>query len=115
LCGYDDAINAFKFRNSWGMTYANNGYGYISYDLFKQKYDSAHFWTLYDEDKDPVKLDTISTDGVNSHVYKAFVIVSHPTEQYSPDKITREVKKDEGSHMTKLNELLLAFKTRSGR
>lgn len=37
LCGYDDRIQAFKFKNSWGthdssgVPYGNNGYAYISY------------------------------------------------------------------------------------
>jgi Papain family cysteine protease len=32
--GYDDAINAFKFINSWGTNWGDNGYGWIDYELF---------------------------------------------------------------------------------
>lgn len=113
LCGFDDSKGAFKFRNSWGTTYANNGYGYISYNLFKDKYDSDHFWTVYDKDHSPKKHSTLDGNAeVNTHVYKAFVIVSHPTEQCSPDTTTREVKRDEGRHKTKLNEMLQEFAAR---
>jgi hypothetical protein len=109
LCGYDDSERAFKFRNSWGTTYGNNGYGYISYDLFNERHNSQYYWTFYDKDLPPKKH---STQLGNTHVYEAFVIVSHPTEQYSPDKITREVKGDEGRHKTKLDEMLQTFSAR---
>jgi C1A family cysteine protease len=32
IVGYDDANNAFKFINSWGSNWGNNGYGWISYN-----------------------------------------------------------------------------------
>lgn len=32
LCGYDDAIGAFRFKNSWGSDWADKGYAWISYD-----------------------------------------------------------------------------------
>ncbi|MBX3252723.1 MAG: C1 family peptidase [Chitinophagaceae bacterium] len=31
MVGYDDEKQLFKFKNSWGTTWGNNGYGYISY------------------------------------------------------------------------------------
>ena len=34
IVGYDDRINAFKFVNSWGTSFGNEGYGWISYDFF---------------------------------------------------------------------------------
>ena len=33
LVGYDDSLQAYKFMNSWGSTYGNGGYGWISYDM----------------------------------------------------------------------------------
>ncbi len=39
VVGYNDNLQAFKFINSWGTTYGNNGYGYISYNLFENAYD----------------------------------------------------------------------------
>ena len=32
LVGYDDSKNAFKFVNSWGTNWGDNGFGYLSYD-----------------------------------------------------------------------------------
>ncbi len=34
IVGYDDDLNAFKFVNSWGTDWANDGYGYINYNFF---------------------------------------------------------------------------------
>lgn len=33
IVGYDDSLNAFKFINSWGDNWGNNGYGWLSYDI----------------------------------------------------------------------------------
>ncbi|SHO80805.1 Cysteine protease [hydrothermal vent metagenome] len=35
IVGYDDNKNAFKIVNSWGKTFANDGYLWIDYDVFK--------------------------------------------------------------------------------
>lgn len=34
IVGYDDTKSAFKVINSWGTDWGNNGYGWISYNLF---------------------------------------------------------------------------------
>lgn len=35
LVGYDDTAGHFKFRNSWGTNWGENGNGYIPYQLFQ--------------------------------------------------------------------------------
>lgn len=35
LIGYDDAKRAFKIMNSWGTEWGDNGFGWISYDIFR--------------------------------------------------------------------------------
>lgn len=35
IVGYDDNTNRFKFINSWGVNWGNQGYGYISYNMYR--------------------------------------------------------------------------------
>jgi GNAT superfamily N-acetyltransferase len=35
LIGYDDHLGQLKFQNSWGTTWGDRGFGYISYGLFQ--------------------------------------------------------------------------------
>ena len=34
IVGYDDELNAFKFVNSWGTSWGNDGYAWIDYNFF---------------------------------------------------------------------------------
>jgi len=36
VVGYDDAKKWFKFKNSWGKTWGDGGYGYMSYDYMAE-------------------------------------------------------------------------------
>ena len=58
LCvvGYDDSKSAFKFINSWGTTYGESGYGYISYDLWDSFVESyqVNSYGMTDGDSDPL-------------------------------------------------------------
>lgn len=42
VVGYDDTKSAFKLLNSWGRTWAEGGYGWISYNLFSQVVREAY-------------------------------------------------------------------------
>lgn len=39
IVGYDDALGAFKFVNSWGTFWGNEGYAWLSYDFFLPETD----------------------------------------------------------------------------
>lgn len=103
LCGYDDEIGAFKFRNSWGTGYANKGYGYIHYEVFKLPF-KRYYQT--DKAKEAATLRQSSVDV--GHIYQARVMVSHPTMELEPDVL----KTIEESDPSVLNQMLLEFKQR---
>lgn len=46
LVGYDDNRQLFKFRNSWGITWGDAGYGYLPYAYVTNPNLSSDFWVL---------------------------------------------------------------------
>lgn len=48
LVGYDDTTKRFKFRNSWGKEWGNEGHGTIPYQYLDNPYLASDFWTIAD-------------------------------------------------------------------
>lgn len=48
IVGYDDNRKVFKFKNSWGTGWGDNGYGYLPYSYVR--YFSIISWATIDED-----------------------------------------------------------------
>jgi C1A family cysteine protease len=46
IVGYDDRIQCFIVRNSWGKEWGDNGYCYIPYDYLTNKYLAYDFWVI---------------------------------------------------------------------
>jgi len=54
VMGYDDRQELFKFKNSWGRKWAENGYGYLSYQYMDRYCSDA--WSATDLIEDPKAL-----------------------------------------------------------
>ena len=53
IVGYDDSLNAFKIRNSYGKHYGKDGYFWLDYEFFG---DNAEFESSDDTSNDKVKV-----------------------------------------------------------
>lgn len=54
IMGYDDSRMIFKFKNSWGAGWGDNGYGYIKYDYMRRYCSDA--WSGTDLIENPGSL-----------------------------------------------------------
>lgn len=45
IIGYDDSLNAFKIINSWGTSWGQNGYGWIDYNVIKERNIQGYIMT----------------------------------------------------------------------
>ena len=46
VCGYDSETRRFKFRNSYDVTWGQNGYGWIPFDYATDPRLAGDFWTV---------------------------------------------------------------------
>ena len=54
IVGYDDTKKLFKFKNSWGDNWGDDGYGYLTYDYMKKYCVDA--WSATDLIENPMAL-----------------------------------------------------------
>ena len=70
LVGYDDNKKLFKFKNSWGTSWGDKGYGYISYDYYL-KGDMFDLWSIYTQ---TANLQTIGINIINPTINKQIIL-----------------------------------------
>lgn len=54
IVGYDDKLEVLKFKNSWGLNWADKGYGYLPYEYMKKYCSDA--WSATDLIENPKRL-----------------------------------------------------------
>lgn len=54
LVGYDEAKQAFKFKNSWGADWGVNGYGYLPYQYYLSG-NMSDCWSIYQAEDNDLK------------------------------------------------------------
>ena len=53
LVGYDDTKSQFKFMNSWGADWGDDGFGYLPYNSFEAAWDEGWFMDLASDFRKP--------------------------------------------------------------
>lgn len=51
LCGYNDKKRLFTFQNSWGVSWGDDGYGYLPYEYFPDRFREGY--SIADKGKRP--------------------------------------------------------------
>lgn len=54
IVGYDDSKQLFKFKNSWGESWGDRGYGYLPYEYYFQG-DMFDLWSIHKSELEDIK------------------------------------------------------------
>lgn len=95
VVGYDDNTNTFKFINSYGPNWGNNGYGYISYDMYRQVLNEAFIIKPQNRNQQnetilAVEEKALSTNDVNAGLFFKVENVEH--FQFDPNYIPSAIE-----------------------
>lgn len=106
LVGYDDNKQWFKFKNSWGMKWGDNGYGYLSYDYYFNG-DMFDIWVIQSAENNdvPIGLNVIKPDPpapITSNKDDVLLVFSKLAENI--DKIL-----DKKTSNATMNEIMLPY------
>jgi C1A family cysteine protease/fibronectin type 3 domain-containing protein len=92
IVGYSDTTNSFKFQNSWGTEWGDNGFGYIDYRFLARVCKSAY--VLIDQIDPNVEITKINPNADNTPEIKMITDTSisppaeiHATKGNFSDKI----------------------------
>ena len=93
IVGYDDNLQAFKFLNSYGKTWGNDGFGWISYSIFngvvKQAFTMKPAFSNVDVVNNIVNenRNTLNSDDINSGLNLIVTNVQHMNSFTHPQSL----------------------------
>lgn len=69
ICGYDDSREVFKFKNSWGDNWGDEGYGYLPYQYLLTG-DMWDIWTVVQQEDSGTVIGVFKP--TIAHLYESF-------------------------------------------
>lgn len=95
--GYDDSKSLFKFKNSWGKSWGDNGYGYLPYGYFTSG-NVTEAWTVSQENFNGSLINVV-VPAVKAVVFDNRVkgVLTSITQTEDLPTLTAQIKSDPGN------------------
>jgi hypothetical protein len=95
--GYDDSKSVFKFKNSWGKSWGDNGYGYLPYKYFTTG-NVVEAWTVLQENFNGSLINVVVPSN-KAVIFEARVndVLTSITKTQDLQTLTVQIKSDPGN------------------
>lgn len=105
IVGYDDKRSVLKFKNSWGASWGDRGYGYLPYEyILRGEFFDA--WTIFTQENNNRSIGIINPVMASATLSKAIeeglVAISKNEKPTIPDGITQSSKLNLQSFFTRI-------------
>lgn len=107
--GYDDSKSMFKFKNSWGTSWGDNGYGYLPYKYFTSG-NVIEAWTVLQENFNGSLINVV-VPSTNAVIFanRVNTLLTSITQTQDLPTLTSQIKADPGNSqlvLADVNELV---------
>lgn len=104
--GYDDTKQVFKFKNSWGRKWGDNGYGYLPYRYLLTN-NMVDLWTVYGEEYNDKYIGSVGSiippnlrkDSINDKIKMIMSTMTKEINKETIDKLKEDINKDENNFL----------------
>jgi C1A family cysteine protease len=104
LVGYNDTTGQFKFKNSWGTSWGDNGYGYLPYEYYTEG-DIPELWCIL------TKADNTKLIGVGVSVNNQTLLNTQLTSVLNDVVNNMNTARNKTSYISYFNGLLSQYPT----